>query len=114
MQENSFDNTRLLSNLRHFHKLSVRITIVLVDHTDHPARRGGDVILIVVFVKKLNLATSYGDIDDTDLDFFRCVGYQCSAKIISGCQAGIAPAQGRYSRIPLTFDSAPVFTIQSR
>ena len=88
MQQNSLDDAVLLGQFSHVDKLLIGIAVVCLDDIGHPRRRRGSIRLVVLFIEQFNFAAGYRNIYDTNSDFFRKVGNQCSAKIIGGTKTG--------------------------
>ena len=114
MHQNTLDDTVLLSQFSHLHKSCVRIIIVCRQHPLHPA--GSTVCNIIcnaVRKESLDMASSYGDIDDTDLDILRKGFNQSPSEIVSRCKACILAAQRRNSRVPLAFHPSSFLIIDA-
>ena len=111
MQQDSFDDTRFLSQCSHLNQARIGISTVLHDDVRHPRGSRGSVRPIGVFLEQFDLAAGDRDIHNTNPDVCRKVGHQGPAKIVGRTKTGGAAAQGRDSRVPVTLCSAQLWKI---
>src|SRR5690606_21650461 len=90
---------------------SIRIPIVLGNHSLHPSRSSFSIGFVAVFFEKLDFTASHRHIDDADLDTVRKDFSQSFSEIIPGSKTGIAATKGGNGWIPIPFLSIQICTI---
>ena len=84
MQQDTLDDTILLSLLAELNQTVVGVAAVLLADILHPAGLLGDVLLTLVLVEKVDRATCYSNHNDTDLYVLGHILNHCTAKIVDG------------------------------
>ena len=114
MQQNTFNNSILLSYSGHLDQSLVRIIIIFLKHSLHPVRSCLYIFLTGIFLKKFNTTSTNSHVHNTNSHIFRKILYHSSTEIIGRCQSCTLPAQWCTCRIPFTFNSSHLIIIYSR
>ena len=112
VEEDTLDDAVLLGKLAHIDKVLVGIVVVLAaDVFDERfgLRKGGEVILVSLFLEEFDTSPGDGNVYDADADVLGEVGFEGAAEVISGADAGVLAAEGGVGGIPL-----PFFALQAR
>ena len=107
MDKYSLDDSVLLSKLCHLYQSCIRIVIIILEYSFHPARSSFLYIICNAVRKEgLDMTSSDGYIDHTHLHIFGKGLHKSPSEIIGRSQSCAWSAQRRNSSIPLSLDAS--------
>ncbi len=102
MHQDTLDDTILLSLLGQRDQTLIRVVVVGFEHSLHPLRRLLHIALDAIGQKSLDIDTTDGHMDNTNLDVLRQRSHHRTSKPVGRSQTRIGTAQRSRSLAPLT------------